>query len=101
MVWFVFWVGKLNYANEIWLRQTTVTMITKILELYQKICRNSACIEDTSSILDQTGGFRDGRINCANEICLTPTTVTKIWKFKYKITISRLAYDHPLPYPRP
>ena len=39
--------------------------------------------------------IRDRNIG-VNEICLKPTpvtTVTKIWKFEYKIIISQLAYD--------
>ena len=50
------------------------------------------------------GILRVGEFICASEIFLKPTPitmVTKIWKFEHKITVSRLAYDSPLPYRRP
>jgi len=43
--------------------------------------------------------FGVSKLNYASEIWLRRTLVamvTKIWKFKYKITVSRLAYDSPL-----
>ena len=52
--------------------------------------------------LTKYGLFKVGKCNCANEIYLRPapvTTVKKIRKFEYKITVVGLQMA--VPYPRP
>jgi len=68
----------------------------KFQNVNSKFAINSAHGEDTSQILAQSRYFGVIKFVCVSEICLKPTPismVTKIWKFEYKITISRCAYD--------
>jgi len=53
----VFRVGQLNYASQIWLRQTLVAMVTKICDFQQKIYNNLACVRDTAEMHARNRGF--------------------------------------------
>ena len=53
----VFRVGQLNYASQIWLKPTLVTMVTKICDFQHKIGYNLACEGDTAQMLARNRGF--------------------------------------------
>ena len=58
----VFGVGQLNYASQIWLRQTLVAMVTKVCDFYQKIGYNLPCAGGTAQMLARSRGvFRIGQ----------------------------------------
>jgi len=49
----VFRVSQLNYASQIWFRQTVVAMVTKI-----SYTGNLVCAGATAQMLDTVGGFQ-------------------------------------------
>jgi len=53
----VFRVGQLNYASQLWLRQTLVAMVTKICDFKHKIGYNLACAAGTAQMLARSKGF--------------------------------------------
>ena len=53
----IFGVGQLNYASQIWLKQTLVAMVTKICDFQYKIGYNLACARDTAQMLARNSGF--------------------------------------------
>ena len=53
----VFGVGQLNYASQIWLRQTLVAMVTKICDFQHKIGYNLPCAVVTAQMLARSRGF--------------------------------------------
>jgi len=46
-----FWIGQLNYAYQIWLKQTLVAMVTKICDFEHKIGYNLPCAGGTAQML--------------------------------------------------
>jgi len=53
----VFGVGQLNYASQIWLKQTPVAKETKICDFQHKIYYNLACVADTAQTHARNRGF--------------------------------------------
>ena len=53
----VFEVGQLNYASQIWLRQTLVATVTKICDFQHKIGYKLPCAEGTAQMLARSRGF--------------------------------------------
>jgi len=53
----VFGVGQLNYASQIWLRQTPVAMVTKICDFQHKIYYNLVFVGDTAQMHARNKAF--------------------------------------------
>ena len=52
-----FGVGQLNYASQIWLRQTLVAMVTKICDFQHNIGYNLPYAGGTAQMLARSRGF--------------------------------------------
>ena len=53
----VFGVDQINYASQIWLKQTLVAMVTKICDFKHKIGYNLPCAGGTAQMLARSRGF--------------------------------------------
>jgi len=51
----VFGVDQINYASQIWLKQTLVAMVTKICDFKHKIGYNIPCTGGTAQMLARRG----------------------------------------------
>ena len=82
----VFGVGQLNYASQIWLRQTLVAMVTKIAIFNTKSAVTYLVQEVRPRCLHAVGGFYDRPIKWFQPNFAQMTPVAMVTKIRQMLT---------------